>query len=154
MFSKYISFKPYSFHIISPTSYTPFSSVKTKAKEEEAREFLSDQLLATRTELNQALSELSQLYVKAEEIAPFSWWKLEKRISFIFSWSDLPKRLKETNKELKEYTATVLSLKAFNADLNVDQMKGDIERLFDGISIGSNKKKRKIGEVGAENEPE
>ena len=116
--------------VLSPphhlTSYTPFSSVKTKAKEEEAREFLSEQLLATRTELSQALSELSQLYVKAEEIAPFSWWKLEKRLPVRFSY--LPIGLKETNKELKEYTARVLSLKAFKADLNVDTSESSIFR--------------------------
>ena len=49
---------------------------------------------------------------------------------------------------MKEYTARVLSLKAFKADLNVDHMKGDIERLFDSVIIGTNNKKRKIGEVG------
>ena len=51
---------------------------------------------------------------------------------------------------MKEYTARVLSLKAFKADLNVDHMKGDIERLFDSVIIGTNNKKRKIGEVGVE----
>ena len=142
-FSKYNnSTQSVLFHSTSSYLHTiPFASVKTRTKEEEAQKFLSDQLSTTRTELSQALRDLSQLYVMAEEIAPKAQWQERLALS-------LPRGLKETNKKLDGFSQSVLSLKAFKANFNVDHMKGDIERLFDSVIIVTNSKKRKIGEVG------
>ena len=110
-------------------------SVKLQKMEDEARQFLLTQFLATRTEEDNSnekfrqLLRLSQL-VNAVNLAPKKKWHNRPR-------DDLPADLDATNKELTELQASVDSLTVSREVLSAEKtkMKEGIEGLFDDVVL-------------------
>ena len=103
------------------------------------------QLSKTNTQLIRASTKLERLRDSAKEVAPNKEW--QERLAC----GDMPTELVVANKELNE-----LAMKTYTVEVNGDEMKDVIERLFDSVRVEAKKKKkskkRKVEELNNEDD--